>query len=194
MQIYPTDSSVPDGLRIEELWLRPLAPTDNARDYEAVMATQALLRLRGNGEWPHADFTPEENLADLEGHEADFQDRLGFTYTVLDPSGTRCLGCVYVYPLDEALRRVDADNEPVAGVGDHEAVVWFWVRPDGVPEDLDRKLFTELLPWLRDDFAFARVVFTSWTADERQTSLMREAGLRPVLSHPGSDTHALYFE
>jgi hypothetical protein len=68
------------------------------------------------------------------------------------------------------------------------------VRPDGVAGDLDRRLLAALLPWLRNDFAFARVVFATWAADERQTAVLREAGLRPVWSHPVRDTQALHFE
>src|SRR5688572_19084720 len=140
MQFYPADASVPEELRTEEFLLRPLRAADNPLDYEAVMATQESLRRRGSGDWPRPDFTPEENLADLEGHEADFAARHGFTYTVLDPAGVRCLGCVYFYPLDESLHRIGADDAVVARVGDHEAVAWFWVRPDCVAADLDRRL------------------------------------------------------
>jgi hypothetical protein len=193
MPFYPADAPIPEELRSEELHLRPLGPADNDFDYEAVMATQETLRLRGSGEWPRPGFTPEENLADLEGHAADFLARSGFTYTVLDPGGTRCLGCVYLYPLADALHRQGADDETVARVGDHEAAAWFWLRPDAVAADLDRRLVAALLPWLRDDFAFARVVFVTWASDERQPALFRDAGLRLVWSHPVRDTQVLHF-
>jgi RimJ/RimL family protein N-acetyltransferase len=194
MQFYPPDAPVPDGLRAEEFLLRPLGPADNALDYEAVMATQETLRLGGNGDWPRPDFTLEENREDLEGHAADFQARRGFTYTILEPAGTRCLGCVYVYPLDAVMRHVGANDEDVARVGDHEAVAWFWLRPDAVANDLDRRLLAALLPWLRNDFAFSRVVIASWAADERQMAVLREAGLRLVWQHPVRDTHVAHFE
>ena len=42
--------------------------------------------------------TPEENLSDLEQHAQDFRDRVGFTYTVLDPVDRDVIGCVYLYP------------------------------------------------------------------------------------------------
>jgi hypothetical protein len=194
MQFYPDNASVPDGLHTKEFLLRPLTAADNALDYEAVMASQEMLRLRGNSGWPRPGFTPEENLVDLEGHETDFRAHRGFTYTILDPERTRCLGCVYIYPLSEALHRLGAGDEAVAGVGDFEAVTWFWMRPDRVAGDLDKRLLAELLPWLRTDFAFARVVFATWATDERQTAELREAGLRQTWSHPVGDTQALHFE
>lgn len=193
MQFYPPDAPVSEGMRTEEFLLRPLTAAHNPLDYEAVMASQQKLRLLGTGEWPRPDFTPEENLVDLEGHEADFHARRGFTYTVQDPSGTRCLGCVYFYPLDQSLRRVGAD-EAASQVGDHEAVAWFWVRPDGVPADLDRRLLVALLQWLGNDFAFKRVLFRTWAADERQPALLSEAGLRLASSSSEGDTQALYYE
>ena len=190
---YPDDAPVPDGLRAEGFVLKPLTAAHNALDYEAVMATQEMLRQRGGGQWPRPDFTPEENLADLEGHESDFQTRRGFTYTVQTPDGTRCLGCVYAYPLDRILRQHGADEATVARVGDHEAGVWFWVRPEGIAEDVDRQLVAALVPWFRAEFAFARVVFVTWAVDERQVAALRDAGLRLVWSNPVRDTHVLHF-
>ena len=193
MEFYPAHSSVPEELRTDAFVLRPLRASDNPLDYEAVMATQEPLRRTSGGDWPRPGFTPEENLADLEGHEADFHARRGFTYTVLDPAGARCLGCVYVYPLVRVLRGAGATDEMIAAVGDHEAAAWFWTRPDAVAADLDRRLLAALIPWLRQGFAFARVVFRTWEVDERQVAMLREAGLRLVWSQPEWDTVTLHF-
>ena len=145
MTFYPDDAPVPAGLRSDEFLLRPLRATDVELDYEAVMATQEVLRRGSGGAWPRPDFTLEENLADLQGHEADFLARRGFTYTVMDPTESRCLGCVYAYPPAD-----DRDGQ----AGAHEAVVWFWVRPDCVADDLDRRLVAALVPWLRRRLRF----------------------------------------
>jgi hypothetical protein len=184
MRFYPDDAPVPAELRSDEFVLRPLRATDVDLDYEAVMATQEVLRRGSGGEWPRSDFTLAENLADLQGHEADFLARQGFTYTVMNPTETRCLGCVYAYPpvIDDGGRGRDYETE-----------VWFWVRPDGVAGDLDRRLLTALAPWLRSDFAFARVLFRAWANDERQTSILSEAGLQVVDRRPIRGMEALLF-
>ena len=176
MPFYPDDASVPTELRTDEFLLRPLRAADVALDYEAVMAPQEPLRQRTGGRWPHPGFTLAENLVDLDGHEADFEARRGFTYTVLDPRQTRCLGCVYVYPLEDE----DEDEDGDSVDRDHEAMVWFWIRPDGVADDLDRRLLAALMPWLHRDFAFTRVLVRTSTTDERQLALVREAGLQTV--------------
>ena len=67
------------------------------------------------------------------------------------------------------------------------------MRPGAVAADLDRQWLTALIPWLRRDFAFAHVVFGTSEVDERQASLLREAGLRLVWSHPERHTVALHF-
>jgi hypothetical protein len=40
----------------------------------------------------------EYNLRDLQSHADDFENRAGFTYTVLDPATGDVIGCVYIYP------------------------------------------------------------------------------------------------
>ena len=190
---YPDDAPVPDGLRAEAFVLTPLTAAHNALDYEAVMATQELLRLRGDGEWPRPGFTPEENLSDLEEHEADFHNRSGFTYTIQTPDGSRCLGCVYAYPLDRILRNHGADEAAVARVGDFEAGVWFWVRPEGIAVDLDRQLAAALVQWFRTAFAFTRVVFMTWAVDDRQVAALRDAGLQLVWANPDGTTQVFHF-
>src|SRR3954452_15077350 len=184
MTFYPDEAPVPAELRADEFLLRPLRAADVDLDYEAVMATQEVLRRGSGGKWPRPDFTLEENLADLQGHEADFHARRGFTYTVMDPTETRCLGCVYAYPLED---------EDRGGVPDYEAVVWFWVRPDGVAADLDRRLLAALIPWLRDDFDFVRVRFRAGADDERQMAIMAEVGLQVVDALLVRDTEVVLF-
>ena len=184
MTFYPDDAPVPTTLRSDEFLLRPLRATDVELDYEAVMASQEVLRRGSGGEWPRPDFTLEENLADLQGHEADFRARRGFTYTVMDPAESRCLGCVYAYPPRE---------EDGGGARDYDAVVWFWVRPDGVAADLDRRLLAALIPWLGDDLAFARVRFRARADDERQTAILSEAGLRVEDAPPARDSETVLF-
>jgi hypothetical protein len=70
----------------------------------------------------------------------------------------------------------DGDGEPRDG----ETEVWFWVRPDGVAADIDRRLLASLAPWLRDDFAFSRVLYRARAGDARHTGIFGEAGLQFV--------------
>jgi hypothetical protein len=81
-----------------------------------------------------------ENLSDLERHARDFEQRIGFTYTVLAPDADAVIGCVYIYPARDP--RADAD-------------VRSWVRADIA--ELDMELHAAVSRWLAEDWPFAVV-------------------------------------
>jgi RimJ/RimL family protein N-acetyltransferase len=87
---------VPAELRTDEFVLRPIRATDAELDYRAVMETREYLRLWEQSTWPADDFTVDANREDLVGLEERHDAHRAFTYTVLDPDGVECLGCVYV--------------------------------------------------------------------------------------------------
>ena len=66
------------------------------RAYPREPRVRRRLRRRPRS-WPRP-MTLEQNLSDLEQHAQDFHDRVGFTYTVLDPVDRDVIGCVYLYP------------------------------------------------------------------------------------------------
>jgi len=169
MQFYPKDSIVPKGVRTEEFHLRPLRVTDAEIDYAALMDSKLALRIMSQSEWPHDEFTLEMNKRDLEEHEKEHDEGIAFTYTVLDPTETICLGCVYITPLKEG---------PM--MGDYMARLRFWVRQPYLDGDLDRRLLRSLVDWLRNDWRFSYVVLTLADADERQNMVAKSLGLQLV--------------
>ncbi len=166
---HPPGAPIPEGIRTERVWLRPLRATDVELDYDAVMSSAPMLRRWSQTEWPADDFTLAGNLADLERHEREHEERVAFTYTVLDPTAARCLGCVYLAPL--------RPEERAACDGAHPVRAAFWVRSSGIVHDLDRHLFDTLRPWLASAWAFDDVVFYVSVLDPRQITLMEQAGL-----------------
>lgn len=193
-RFYPEGAPVPPELRTAEFVLRPLSVRHNPLDYDAVMASQEQLRLGSTHGWPRAGFTLDENLADLDEHEREFAEGKAFVYTVLAPDETRCLGCVYIYPRERALRAYHADEAARAAVGDDEAEVSFWVRTERLADDLDQRLLAALGPWLREAFAFASVRFGALARERRQVALLEGAGLRVVGRSAVDGTEYLSFE
>ena len=175
MEFYPANTPVPGEKRTNKLWLRPLRATDVELDYDAVMSSREQLRRWSQTTWPADDFTLAENLEDLERHEREHHEGVAFTFTVLNPEGTRCLGCVYITPLNEeaALRYVNATY--VANVG-------FWVRTSEIANDLDQHLLATLRRWLATDWPFEPVTFIVSQQDTRQAALLHEAGLEQRLA------------
>lgn len=138
----PSGFVVPVALATEQFSLEPLGPQHNDSDYEAWSSSVEHIRATPGWEassWPDGR-SVEDNLRDLQGHADDFENRTGFTYTVLDPVAGDVIGCVYIYPDTSA---------------QHDASVHSWVRASR-PE-LDVELWRTVRDWLADDWPFERV-------------------------------------
>ncbi len=180
---YPHHATVPEALRTEEFLVRPLKATDVKLDYDAVITSRAELFLRSDGRWPREGFTLEENLADLIRHEREQLDRVAFTYTVMNPTETECLGCVYIHPLKGLLQRAGISVEHIP---DASAYVTFWVRQSRLPDNLDRQLLQALLSWFQTEWAFSLVTFLARKAQARQFQLFEEMGMQLEYTLPKS--------
>ena len=139
----PDTFEVPALLETEHFRLRMLSVDDVDKDYEAVMETQAYFHSKGSS-WPRVGFTIEENLADLQRHQQEFQERKAFAYTVVSLDEIRMLGCLYINPTD----REDAD-----------ARVQMWVRTSEYDKGLDPILFSTVKQWLDSAWPFSNVVY-----------------------------------
>ena len=140
----PSGFVVPLALTTEQFRLEPLAPQHNDSDYEAWSSSVEHIRMTPGWEsssWPDGR-SAADNLRDLQRHAADFQNRTGFTYTVLDPATGDVVGCVYIYP---------DDGEQ------HDARVLSGVRASR-PE-LDVQLWRAVTDWLASEWPFERVAY-----------------------------------
>ena len=135
---------VPLALATEQFRLEPLGPQHNEPDYEAWSSSVEHIRKTPGWEkssWPD-DRDLAKNLLDLQGHADDFENRTGFTYTVLDPATGEVIGCVYIYPHQSEL---------------HDANVHSWVRASRA--ELDVPLWRAVTDWLGDDWPFERPAY-----------------------------------
>ena len=140
----PSGFVVPLALATEQFRLEPLGPQHNDSDYEAWSASVEHIRMTPGWEtssWPD-ERSLVDNLRDLQGHADDFENRTGFTYTVLDPATSDVIGCVYIYP----------DTE-----GDDDAIVLSWVR--ATQADRDAALRKLVSRWLAEAWPFERIAY-----------------------------------
>lgn len=140
----PSGFVVPLTLATEQFRLEPLGPQHNDSDYEAWSSSVEHIHMTPGWEtssWPD-DRSLADNLRDLQAHADDFENRAGFTYTVLDPATGDVIGCVYIYPDDSE---------------QHDARVLSWVRASR-PE-LDVQLWRAVTDWLADEWPFERVAY-----------------------------------
>ena len=176
--------------------LRPIVAGDAELDYAAVMETREYLRLWRQSAWPEDDFTVEENRKDLVECEERHLAGRAFTYTVLSPDGTDCLGCVYVYPT----RATFLARAAVTPVGDDkwadvEAVVFFWARLPQMEAGMDERLLAALRAWFTREWKLTRTVYATSEPFTQQVDLLSRAGLKVKfeLQEPGKPRKRLVF-
>jgi hypothetical protein len=148
--LVPCDFVVPRELRTDAFLLEPLGPQHNAPDLAAWTSSIKHIRstpgFADHGWPPDAGFTAEANLADLVRHADEFEQRVAFAYTVLDPASgdsaeTYVIGCLYLNP---AGRQGSVD-------------VRSWVRADRA--DLDGVLRHAVRAWLVESWPFDEVTY-----------------------------------
>ncbi len=140
----PTDFNVPATLETSEFRLRMLTVNDVVKDYDAVMTSVEHLKTVWPGSaWPEG-LTLEQDLIDLGWHQKEFQIRRSFAYTVVTPSESQVIGCVYIDPT----RRSGYDAE-----------VFLWARQSELAGGLEGRLYGAVQAWLRSDWPFKQVAF-----------------------------------
>ncbi len=80
--------------------------------------------------------TLERNLEDLVRHAKDFDERRGFTYSILE--GNEVIGCIYIYP---------------SRTPGHDAEISSWVRESRA--ELDTAVREELAKWIDESWPFS---------------------------------------
>jgi hypothetical protein len=192
MAFYPDDMTIPTGVETGEFRLRMLRAGDVELDYDAVIASRDILLLRSGGRWPREGFTIAENLSDLEHHEAEHRAREAFTYTVMNPAETRCLGCVYINPLRRMLEAFPPEQQARDTFSEETPYVTFWARSDYSVMGLDARLFATLQSWFAANWAFPQVLFMANAPQTRHLSLYESAGLVRLLSLVRSEPPSAY--
>ena len=135
--LIPMDFDVPRTFSGPGFRCEPLGPEHNERDHAAWMSSLDHIRATPGFEdwsWP----TPmdlDANRADLVSHARDFEERTGFTYSILD--GDDVIGCLYIYP---------------SAAPEHDASVRSWVREDRA--EMDAVVWAAVTGWIAADWPF----------------------------------------
>lgn len=185
--------TIPDGIVTDEFLIRPLLATDVELDYAAVMESKAFLRKWDQSSWPEDNFTLADNLEDLVRHEREHINRESFTFTVMNPTETECLGCIYIFPRTTRWLS-QADTTPIGDTNwaDYEAVILFWIRQSRLSEAMDRKLLDVLRPWFEQEWTFDGHLFLTNEQFEQQVAMFENANLQlqfelKLPKHSGKD-------
>ncbi|MCA9926992.1 MAG: hypothetical protein KC419_00890 [Anaerolineales bacterium] len=171
--------TIPVGIVTNKFLIRPLLATDVELDYAAVMESKEFLRKWEQTGWPEDNFTPTDNLEDLQRAEQRHINREAFTFTVMNPTETECLGCVYIFPRTARwLSQAKTTAIGEAGWANYEAVILFWIRQSRLTEAMDRKLLDVLRSWFEQEWSFDGYLFLTNKQFEQQVAMFEEANLQ----------------
>jgi hypothetical protein len=185
--------TIPVGMVTNEFLIRPLLATDVELDYAAVMESKAFLRKWEQSGWPEDNFTLADNLEDLQRHEREHINRESFTFTVMNPTETECLGCIYIFPRTARwLSQAEATSIGDTDWANYEAVILFWIRQSRLAKAMDRKLLDILRPWFEQAWTFDGYLFLTNEQFEQQVAMFEEANLQlqfevKLPKHAGKD-------
>ena len=178
MRFEKMDFDIPEGLTTDDFVLRPIQAADAELDYAALMESRDYLQTWEQTGWPEADFTVAANREDLEKLERRHANREAFTYTVVNPAGTECLGCVYFMPTDSrGLARARITPVGNRQWDDYDAAVYFWVRASRLATETDRALLDALRAWLAQDWKFRGYLIVTSELFTQQVDMMRNTDL-----------------
>ncbi|WMN61817.1 hypothetical protein NI389_18590 (plasmid) [Pseudoalteromonas xiamenensis] len=140
--------TVPLNFSNAQFYFCPLEPSVAVADYDAVMENPRGLQgvFGPDSQWPNEFMTFDENLASLVVHEAEFERRDAFAYSIFNSEKTYCLGSIYVDPCQ--LKEFDCE-------------VYFWVRQS--QQTLENALLDVIQAWLKSTWMFSKVVFPGRT-------------------------------
>lgn len=154
----------PDAPESKHFVLEPLGPHHAEKDHAAFMGSRDHIRhtLQWGG-WPADDTTVEQNRKDLARHLKEFENREAYAYSVLSPNRKKCIGCVYIKPVQN---KTDA------------CAVAYWVVESELKNDFDKKLQNAMLNWLAEKWAMKMVVLPYHENNDRGIKFAKEAGAR----------------
>lgn len=178
MAFNTDDRLAPTEQRTDEFLLRPIRVSDAELDYEAVMESREFLRKWEQSTWPEDDFTVEANREDMIKLERRHSAGESFTYTVMNPTESQCLGCVYILPTGtKMLSKAKISSIDDAQWSDYEAAVYFWIRKSRLADGLDRRLLDAIGPWLAPRWSIERLLFVTNEQFKQQVAMIGSAGL-----------------
>lgn len=174
------DGLVPSRLVDDRFVAVPLTIEVAALDYAAYMASPDVIRDHSDGRWPVEGFTLAEDLELVALHQRDHESRRAFTFTLLDPSWTESLGCLYVNPMHEYLDRVGANSRTIDALPGATASVTFWLRQDQHENGLPDAVAVAVNRWLLDDWPLDTHLFRVLPSERTSRVALERLGLPRV--------------
>jgi len=176
MNFYSDELIVPERHESTKFIFRPLKASDVALDYDAVISSNSMLRAWSQSDWPKDGFLLEDNLEDLKWHESEHIEKIAFTYTILNPEETLCLGCIYIRPLSEELVDLVTCHSSESAGELYSASLRYWVRESHSSTELSFDVLKAIDHWLEGEWHFGCLAFPVAKDETVQSPLFKEVG------------------
>ncbi len=159
--------------------VRPLVPSDNALDHDAVMSSREFLfHWEQDPPYPPADFSVDDNLEDLVQMDGHHRSGKRYIFTVMNADETRVLGCIYFAPNNDPMyRTAEVTSHDGTDMASIDATVAFWVRVSTWEVGFERTLLGAVLDWLRDDWSLENPVIVTNEHLDHQIATIESLGL-----------------
>lgn len=186
---------VPHRLRNATFVATPLTTDVATLDYAAYLASPDVVRVHSDGRWPVDGFTLTQDLEQAAKHQADHEARRAFTFLLLDAAESEAIGCLYLNPLHEYLRRVRAEPQTVRVFPPESAMVTFWLRQDRQETGLAEVVAAAVNDWLIHDWPLAAHLFRILPQERTSRTALERLPLRRIdLLLPGEQRPYLWYE
>ncbi|HEX6516743.1 MAG TPA: GNAT family N-acetyltransferase [Nocardioidaceae bacterium] len=193
--MFDETAAVPSGLHHERFVATPLTADTAALDYASYMASPDVIRVHSAGRWPVEGFTLADDLELVAKHQADHENRRAFTFVLLAPSLSEALGCLYVNPLREYLRRAEADRRLLDAFPPASAMVTFWLRQDQQHTGLADVVVEAVNDWLLTEWPLATHLFRVLPDERSSCAALDRLHLRRTrLSLPGDARRYVWYQ
>ncbi len=168
-----------DGFAGHGFIVRPVLPSDNELDHAAVMETREFLyHWEQDPPYPPADFSTEDNLADLEQMRAAHLDGSRYSYTVMNSDESLCLGCIYLLPNNDRMyRSAEVTSHDGTDFSSIDMTMSLWVRTSTWESGIEATLLRATLDWLRHNWQITRPVFLTNEHLDQQIATCESLGL-----------------
>jgi hypothetical protein len=195
MDVFIEKTKVPKKLETREFIILPLRPRHADLDYKAQSKSKEILERNEFSKELENVSTIEDNLEAVREKRAAHVAHEAFSYTVLRPDKSMCLGGVHIESLHLALKEANCHPNTLDMVQEDEAVITFWVRQSQIVSNLDQRLLQSLIVWMRKDWPISHFFFQTNRNNKRQVKLFLAAGMRVkfTFSEPDLKTNILLF-
>lgn len=150
LNLVPSDF-VPPTLIKDDYLARKLTAKDVYLDFIAVKSSEDIIKQTRGGSWPDSTLTFEDDLIDLAWHQREFENLSSFAYTIMSKDQTKCLGCIYIYPMGF---RSQVE-------GDYDADVSWWITEEMYKSGRYTEVSNDIKQWIEKFWPFKKVFYSN---------------------------------